>query len=152
MNQVYDLAPPLVRFFLFYHLHEKTALQSAYEVLSSISKVNTPALTQDQQQALIVQAAESWLAKKRKVKQGTLVNVEDFRFESSQKIELGPWREFKRIAESEEFSAVLWTLILEFPARQVAAGLNTTEGTIKLRISRGLKKLGRLHGTGTAQA
>lgn len=152
MNRAYDLAPPLIRFFLFYHLHEKTALQSAYEVLNSIAKVNAHLLSEDQQKALIVQAAESWLAKKRKIKQGTLVNVEDFRFESSQKIELGPWREFKRISESEEFSAVLWTLILGFPARQVAAGLHTTEGTVKLRVSRGLKKLGRLHGTGTAQA
>lgn len=150
MNQSYDLAPPLIRFFLFYHLHEKTAVQSAYEVLHSISRVDVKSLSADQKQALIVQAAEAWLAKKRKIKQGMLINVEDFRFESSQKIELGPWREFKRVAETEEFSAVLWTLILEFPARHVAAGLNTTEGTVKLRISRGLKKLGRLHGTGAA--
>lgn len=150
MNRAYDLAPPLIRFFLFYHLHEKTAMQAAYEVLNSISKADADKLTIDQQQSLIVRAVETWLAKKRKSKQNTLVNVEDFRFESSKKVELGPWREFKRLAESEEFSAVLWTLILEFPADRVAAGLNTTEGTVKLRVSRGLKKLGRLHGTGTA--
>lgn len=150
MEQAYDLAPPLIRFFLFYHLHEKTALMSAYEVLRTISKVEAEKLSPNEQQALIVKAAESWLSKKRRSKAATPINVEDFRFESSKKIELGPWREFKRIAESEEFSAILWTLILEFPAARVAAGLGTTEGTIKLRVSRGLKKLGRLHGTGTA--
>lgn len=149
MEQAYDLAPPLIRFFLFYHLHEKTALQSAYEVLRTISKTEAEKLNPDQQQALIVKAAEVWLTKKRKAK-AVPVNVEDFRFEASGKVELGPWREFKRISESEEFSAVLWTLILGFPAARVAAGLRTTEGTIKLRVSRGLKKLGRLHGTGTA--
>lgn len=150
MEQAYDLAPPLIRFFLFYHLHEKTALQSAYEVLHSINKVEAEKLSPDEQQALIVHAAEDWLAKKRKAKGAAPIHVEDFRFESSRKVELGPWREFKRVAESEEFSAILWTLILEFPASRVAAGLETTEGTIKLRVSRGLKKLGRLHGTGTA--
>jgi len=150
MEQAYDLAPPLIRFFLFYHLHEKTALYSAYEVLRTISKTDAEKLSADQQQALIVQAAEDWLSKKRKAKGATPINVEDFRFESSSKVELGPWREFKRVAENEEFSAILWTLILEFPASRVAAGLRTTEGTIKLRVSRGLKKLGRLHGTGTA--
>ena len=54
------------------------------------------------------------------------------------------WMEFRKRADSAEFEAVLWSSVLGFTDEEVAAGLGVTEGTIRHRVSRGLREFGRL--------
>lgn len=56
----------------------------------------------------------------------------------------GPWFELRRLAEKNEFHAVLWTRILGFSEEIVARGLGVTLGTVRYRVGRGLKTLGRI--------
>lgn len=54
------------------------------------------------------------------------------------------WQEFHKRADSAEFEAVLWSQVLGFSDEEVAEGLGVTEGTVRHRVSRGLRELGRL--------
>jgi hypothetical protein len=66
---------------------------------------------------------------------GRLQMLEDIR------LDLSAWREFKVRADEEEFLAVLLTEVMGLNIKIVAEALNTSEGTIKHRVSRGLKAL-----------
>ena len=57
-------------------------------------------------------------------------------------VQLSSWRDFKRSSSEEEFLTVLWTKVLEIPQEKVAEGLGVTVGTVRYRLSCGLKKLG----------
>lgn len=57
-------------------------------------------------------------------------------------IDLGPWREFRRMTDDNEFLSVLWLQVIGFDEQAIAEGLNTTVGTVRHRVSRGLKYLG----------
>lgn len=57
-------------------------------------------------------------------------------------IDLGPWREFRRMTDDNEFLSVLWLQVIGFEEEAIAEGLNTTVGTVRHRVSRGLKYLG----------
>lgn len=59
-------------------------------------------------------------------------------------IDLGPWREFSKNSELENVLAVLWSNILNITDEQIAKGLGVTEGTVRYRVSRGLRELGKI--------
>jgi hypothetical protein len=56
--------------------------------------------------------------------------------------DLSPWASFRRKADRDEFAAVLFLKVLKIPVDIVAQALNVTEGTLRLRLSRGLRALG----------
>lgn len=59
-------------------------------------------------------------------------------------LELGGWREFQKKADQNEVVAVVWSRVLRFSDEVVASGLNSTVGTVRHRVARGLRKLGSL--------
>lgn len=61
-----------------------------------------------------------------------------------EKSNFGPWFEFQKIADDKDFSAVLYSKILALSEKEIATGLNTSVGTVRFRISNGLKILGRI--------
>ncbi len=61
---------------------------------------------------------------------------------TSQGVDLGPWREFRKRVGHDEFLSVLWTKVLEIPEDDVAKALRISNGTLRHRLSRGLRKLG----------
>lgn len=58
-------------------------------------------------------------------------------------IDLSPWRDFVRHAPDEETLSLLWVQVLNLPIKAVAAALDVTEGTIRHRLSRAIRKLAR---------
>ncbi len=56
-------------------------------------------------------------------------------------IDLSPWRDFIRHAPEEEILSMIWVQILNLPIRAVARGLTLSEGTIRHRVSRAIRKL-----------
>lgn len=70
------------------------------------------------------------------------ISNEEFSLLRNDFVDVGPWREFRRLADENEFLAVLWTQVLGFDDAIVAQGLNTTSGTVRHRVSRGLRYLG----------
>lgn len=56
----------------------------------------------------------------------------------------GPWFEFQKIADEKDFVAVLYSKILTLPDEEIATGLGVSVGSIRYRVSNGLKNLGRI--------
>lgn len=56
----------------------------------------------------------------------------------------GPWFEFRKKANDEDLSAVLYAKILGLPEEDIAVGLGLPIGTVRYRISQGLRILGHI--------
>jgi hypothetical protein len=66
-------------------------------------------------------------------------------FEWSENVDRGPWREFRRTANTTELIAVIWSSILKNSDLDIANGLGVTEGTVRYRVGKGLLLLGSLN-------
>lgn len=51
------------------------------------------------------------------------------------------WRDFIRTTPEDEYLALIWLHIIKLDIATVAIGLNISEGTLRYRVSRALKKL-----------
>lgn len=59
-------------------------------------------------------------------------------------IDLGPWREFKKHADKEVLLATLWSQIVNISDAHIAKGLGVSVGTVRYRVGKGLRELGRI--------
>lgn len=51
------------------------------------------------------------------------------------------WRDFIRTTPEDEYLALIWLHVIKLDMPTVAKGLNISEGTLRYRVSRALKKL-----------
>lgn len=56
----------------------------------------------------------------------------------------GPWFEFRKVADEPDFLTVLYQRVICLDEKVIAAGLAIPVGTIRHRLGRGLKALGRI--------
>jgi hypothetical protein len=56
-----------------------------------------------------------------------------------------PWREFYKRSSVQERIAVVWVDVLGVSITKLAQGLETSEGTIRYRLNKGLSLLGQLN-------
>ncbi|MNT80198.1 hypothetical protein D3C72_2196280 [compost metagenome] len=59
-------------------------------------------------------------------------------------VDLGPWREFQKTASEDELLTVIWSKILKLSDHEISEGLGITQGTIRYRLGRALRKLGSM--------
>ena len=59
-------------------------------------------------------------------------------------VDLGPWREFQKSASEDELLTVIWSKILKIEDDDISEGLGITQGTIRYRLGRALRKLGSM--------
>jgi hypothetical protein len=59
-------------------------------------------------------------------------------------LDLGPWREFQKLATQDELLAVIWSKILGLNELDIAQGLGISEGTVRYRLGKALRKLGSM--------
>lgn len=57
-------------------------------------------------------------------------------------VDLGPWREFQKNSASDELLTVIWAKILKISDQDISEGLGITQGTIRYRLGRALRKIG----------
>lgn len=61
-----------------------------------------------------------------------------------EKSNFGPWFEFRKVADEKDFSAVLYSKVLQLSDEDIASGLAVSVGTVRFRVAKGLKTLGRI--------
>lgn len=59
-------------------------------------------------------------------------------------VDMGPWREFQKSASEDELLTVIWSKILKLDDNDISEGLGITQGTIRYRLGRALRKLGSM--------
>jgi DNA-binding CsgD family transcriptional regulator len=59
-------------------------------------------------------------------------------------LDMSPWMEFQKTAQEEELLAIIWFQILKISEIDIAEGLKISQGTLRYRVGRGLRKLGTI--------
>lgn len=62
----------------------------------------------------------------------------------SEGLDMGPWKEFQKTAQEDEFLALIWSKILKIPDEDISLGLGISVGTLRYRTGRALRRLGML--------
>jgi len=59
-------------------------------------------------------------------------------------LDLSPWKEFQKSAPEDELLAMIWSQVLKISESDLSTALGITEGTIRYRVGRALRKMGSM--------
>ena len=60
----------------------------------------------------------------------------------SENLDLSPWKEFQKTATEDELLSLIWSQVLKISDAELSTALGITEGTIRYRVGRALRKMG----------
>lgn len=132
----------IVRFFFFTMLDEKRALVASSEALEICNRrlQKNPKLNP---QILIVNATQIvWEQHRKLVQRGRPQYSLESGWRLPEGLDLSPWKEFQKKAPEEELLALVWSKVLNFTDQAISEGLGLTEGTLRFRVGRALRKMG----------
>ena len=142
----------LTLFFYFSFLDDEKAYGAALRGYRKIQKYfeNNKEFTESDVNRFVIQTGEALMAKTSANSLIAKPSLVHGRILFPSGSDWGAWFSFRRNAEPEEFYAVLWARILNFPLEDVAHSLNISVGTLKYRIGHGLRNLGQLLSQGSS--
>jgi hypothetical protein len=136
----------VARFFYFYLQDALLATQATVKTLNRCQNQIQETTDFETAESILVRESKQIL---RKLKSATAKNnpnlMHEVSFQIPSEVDLGPWKQFKKEAGSDEFESVIWSRLLEFSDNAIAVGLGITTGTLRHRVARGLRHLGRIH-------
>ncbi|KHD88480.1 MAG: hypothetical protein OM95_08170 [Bdellovibrio sp. ArHS] len=143
-------------FFYFALLDDQKAIEASSQALalSRARKDRNPNLKNDV--AIVAATKMVWDKYKARVARGRPNTSVESGWLIPDGTDLGPWREFQKSASEDELLTVIWSKILKIEDDDISEGLGITQGTIRYRLGRALRKLGSMtqavgklkHGTG----
>lgn len=141
-----ELIEKIALFFYFSFLDETKANSATAHTIKSIRQQYVAQKKDDKKltPAEFVAATENYM---RKLSRGTKATSLAF---SAGPIQLpphsnwGPWFEFRKVASEKDFRALLYSKVLNISEEDIAEGLGLPIGTVRYRVGRGLKTLGRI--------
>lgn len=93
--------------------------------------------------ALIVLATRAcWASFRKRLFRGKPGFQLGQRWTFDQAIEFPPWQEFQKKSMEDELHILVWSRVLGISYRDISEGLGVTEGTVRYRMNRALRKLG----------
>lgn len=138
----------VILFFYLSLLQEPLAIRASAKSISQIKKriqkkKNSPPPTE----SLIVQVTqEYWKKLTRRHFLSKFFHISRAAFSPliSHKININAWKQFCKQSPPENVLAVIWSRILGFKDENIATGLGLSVGTVRYRVSHGLRELGPL--------
>jgi hypothetical protein len=76
--------------------------------------------------------------------------VEDSGWVLPKDLDLAPWKEFQKNSPEDELLTLIWSRILGISDQDLSLALGLTEGTVRYRVGRAVKKLGGMTRTAGA--
>ena len=131
-------------FFFFAFLDDLRAIEGSAQAISAleIKKKKNPASASA---VLIVMSTFAvWSKHHLKLNRGNPNFTNEAGWNIPTDIDLGPWREFQKLATQDELLSVIWSKILGFSETDIAQALGISEGTVRYRLGRALRKLGSM--------
>lgn len=131
-------------FFYFALLDDQKAVEAASQALalSRARKQRNPELKNSV--ALVAATKVTWDKYKARVSRGRPNTTIESGWLIPDGVDLGPWREFQKSASEDELLTVIWSKILKIEDDDISEGLGITQGTIRYRLGRALRKLGSM--------
>ncbi|KYG66891.1 hypothetical protein AZI86_07625 [Bdellovibrio bacteriovorus] len=131
-------------FFYFALLDDQKAVEAASQALAlgRARKQRNPELKNPV--ALVAATKAVWDKFKARVARGRPNTTIESGWLIPDGVDLGPWREFQKSASEDELLTVIWSKILKIEDDDISEGLGITQGTIRYRLGRALRKLGSM--------
>ena len=137
-------AKSVALFFYFAFLDDKKAIEASIRTLAfcrdKIKK--NPELKRSV--ALVASSKTVWDGYKNRMTRGRPNTSVESGWIVPPEVDLGPWREFQKLASEDELLTVIWSKILKIEDTDISEGLGITPGTIRYRLGRALRKLGSM--------
>jgi hypothetical protein len=137
-------AESIALFFFFALLDDKKAIEASAQALALCrdKKQRNPDMKTDV--ALVSSTKFIWDRFKNRVARGRPNTSVESGWLIPEGADLGPWREFQKTASEDELLTVIWSKILKINDVEISEGLGITQGTIRYRLGRALRKLGTM--------
>lgn len=138
------LKQDIANFFYFSLLNEYPASQAAIKTFSHLTSNKDKFSENLTKSEVVLSCTKNYLKfkNKRYSKAPLIVNG----WQIPEHVDRGLWMHFHSDSREEEYLTVIWSLILKYPDSDIAKGLGITEGTVRHRVARALRKLGDLKG------
>lgn len=131
-------------FFFFALLDDQKAIEAASQALA-LCRVRKQRNPQLKNSVAVVAATKSvWDKFKVRVARGKPNTSVESGWLLPEGVDLGPWRDFQKSASEDELLTVIWSKILKIEDDDISEGLGITQGTIRYRLGRALRKLGTM--------
>ncbi len=131
-------------FFYFALLDDRRAIEASTQALALCrdKKQRNPELSTPV--AFVAATKITWDKFKVRVTRGRPNTTVESGWLIPEGVDLGPWREFQKTASEDELLTVIWSKILKIEDNDISEGLGITQGTIRYRLGRALRKLGTM--------
>jgi hypothetical protein len=129
-------------FFFFAFLDDRRALEASTQAISICSDKLKKNQRFSSQVLIVMSTFTVWTKHHLKLSRGNPNVSTDAGWMIPADLDLGPWREFQKLATQDEFLVVIWSKVLQIPDKDIAEGLGVSEGTLRYRLGRALRKLG----------
>jgi sigma-70-like protein len=131
-------------FFFFAFLDDRRALEASTQAISICSDKKKKNPQFNNNTLIVMSTFAGWAKHHLKLNRGNPNISTDAGWMIPADLDLGPWREFQKLATQDELLAVIWAKVLEIPEKDIAQGLGISEGTVRYRLGRALRKLGSM--------
>ena len=132
----------LALFFFFITLDDRRALHLASIASDILSAKLAKRPNSNHGVAVVMSAQVVWDKYRSRWSRGRPHFSKDAGWLLPENIDLSAWKDFQKNAPEEEFIALVWSKIVQVPDVEISTALGITEGTIRYRVGRALKKLG----------
>jgi len=133
----------LALFFFFAALEERSAKSATIKALQKCQqKMKRANLSDEKWPSIIVHVTNTFFDQLKQSKRRLAAISYEEGYLIPDSVDLGPWMEFQKEADSDEFLAVLWSKVLGLSDEAISESLGVTEGTVRHRLARGLHILG----------
>lgn len=131
----------IVLFFFFATLDEKRSILASSETIELVNQKLLKNAELNPNVLIVAATYKFWKKHKKHIQRGRPQYGLDTGWEFPVDADLGPWKEFQKKAEEDELLAMIWSKILKLTDEEIALGLNSTEGTVRFRVGRAIRKI-----------
>lgn len=129
-------------FFFFACLDEYRAKDAASKAADEYERLLRRDSSLDPAVGVVLASSKIWGQYRSRISRGRPQFSSDSGWLLPDQVDLGHWKEFQKSAPEDELLAVIWVHLLGYSEARVSQALGLTEGTLRYRVGRGLRKLG----------
>lgn len=137
-------AKAIALFFYFAFLDDRKAIEASTQALTICHEKRKRSPEIRPSTAVVAATHTVWNKYKGRITRGRPNTSVESGWLIPNGVDLGPWREFQKNATQDELLTVIWSKVLNIEDEDISAGLGITQGTIRYRLGRALRKLGSM--------
>jgi hypothetical protein len=129
-------------FFLLGFMDEKVALAAASRCVAKVKVAQESSNIPFETVELIKVCRESWKTFRKQIPRNQPLETPTDSWVLPQTIDISIWTRYQKDAADEDIMALLFSLVLGVSDQDLADGFQTSVGTIRYRLGKGVRQLG----------